>query len=122
MAPVVRLAVVKLNDTRVRGDKTPRGADLPIRWATDPEDVRGAIALREQVFCDELALAAARERGCVRARLAAQLEAVALYEQAGFAVESEQFEEAGIPHVWMGRRLQRLVRSAGERTIYGGEH
>ncbi len=144
--------------------------EIPIRWATGPEDIRGAIALRERVFCGEqgvpreeeidgrddealhlvaldphdaavigtlrllfdgnaakvgrvavarewrrqgialrmleLALAAARERGCVRARLAAQLEAVSLYEQAGFAVESEQFEEAGIPHVWMGRRLQ----------------
>ncbi len=41
----------------------------------------------------------------MRVRLAAQLVAVALYEQAGFAVESEQFEEAGIAHVWMGRSL-----------------
>ncbi len=24
---------------------------------------------------------------------------------AGFAVESEPFEEAGIPHVWMGQRI-----------------
>lgn len=30
---------------------------------------------------------------------------VALYERAGFAVESDVFEEAGIPHVWMGRAL-----------------
>ncbi len=143
--------------------------EIPIRWASGPEDVQGAFAVRERVFCGEqgvpkeeeidgrdedalhlvaldpdgrrvigtlrllldadsakvgrvaverewrrrgialrmlgLALAAARERGCVRARLAAQLEAVALYEQAGFAVESDVFEEAGIPHVWMGQRL-----------------
>ncbi len=52
-----------------------------------------------------LALARAREHGCAEAKLAAQLDAVALYEQAGFAVESERFEEAGIRHVWMGRAL-----------------
>jgi hypothetical protein len=31
--------------------------------------------------------------------------AFALYEKAGFAVESETFEEAGIQHVWMAQRL-----------------
>jgi putative N-acetyltransferase (TIGR04045 family) len=55
-----------------------------------------------------LALARARRHGCTQARLAAQLDAVALYEQAGFSVESERFEEAGIPHVWMGRALPKL--------------
>jgi predicted GNAT family N-acyltransferase len=142
---------------------------VAIRWASGPEDVLGAFAVRMRVFCEEqgvpreeeidgrdedalhlvalapddgrviatlrllvdddvakvgrvaverdwrrrgialrmlaLALDAARQRGCGRARLAAQLEAVALYEQAGFAVESERFEEAGIQHVWMGRSL-----------------
>jgi predicted GNAT family N-acyltransferase len=53
----------------------------------------------------DLALARARERGCEQARLAAQLDATELYERAGFSVESEPFEEAGIAHVWMGRRL-----------------
>jgi predicted GNAT family N-acyltransferase len=143
--------------------------EIAIRWSRGPEDVRGAFALREQVFHGEqgvpleeeldgrdehalhlvaldpdgrevigtlrllldtdsakvgrvavrrewrrrgialrmleLALGAARERGCAKVRLAAQLEAVALYEHAGFAVESEPFEEAGIQHVWMGQRL-----------------
>jgi predicted GNAT family N-acyltransferase len=143
--------------------------EIAIRWSRGREDVRGAFAVRERVFCDEqgvprakeidahdahalhlvaldpegrevigtlrllidadsakvgrvavqrewrrrgialrmlaLALGAARERGCARARLAAQLEAVALYEHAGFAVESEPFEEAGIQHVWMGQPL-----------------
>lgn len=151
-----------------------RLAAVEIRWARGGEDMRGAFALRERVFCGEqgvareeelderdedalhlvalapdaraaigtlrllfdehdgtrlarigrvavqrewrrrgialamleLALAAARERGCARVRLAAQLEAVALYQQVGFAVESERFEEAGIQHVWMGRRLE----------------
>ncbi len=53
----------------------------------------------------ELALAAARERGCVKARLAAQLTATGVYRRAGFEVESEPFEDAGIQHVWMGCAL-----------------
>lgn len=143
--------------------------EIPIRWARDREDVRGAFAVRERVFCGEqgvpleeeidgqddhalhlvaldpdqdrvigtlrllldvenakvgrvaverdwrrrgiaarmleLALQEARARGCVQVRLAAQLAATEVYRQAGFAVESDQFEEAGIQHVWMGRRL-----------------
>jgi predicted GNAT family N-acyltransferase len=54
----------------------------------------------------QIALDRAREQGFRRVRLAAQIVAVALYEQAGFAVESEPFEEAGIPHVWMGLSLR----------------
>ncbi len=140
-----------------------------IMWARGPEDVQGAIRVREAVFCEEqgvpveeeldgrdeealhlvaidpdqgrviatlrllfegdtvkvgrvaverdhrrrgiaarmleMALAAARRRGARRARLASQLEVVGLYERAGFTVESGVFEEAGIPHVWMGRDL-----------------
>ncbi len=53
----------------------------------------------------EEALAEARRRGCTRARLASQVDVIGLYERAGFAVESDVFEEAGIPHVWMGRPL-----------------
>jgi predicted GNAT family N-acyltransferase len=53
----------------------------------------------------ERALARARDSGARRARLAAQVVAVALYERAGFAVESEPFDDAGIAHVWMGRSL-----------------
>ncbi len=53
----------------------------------------------------DVALARAREEGARTVRLAAQLVAVALYEQAGFAVASEPFEEAGIEHVWMARAL-----------------
>jgi predicted GNAT family N-acyltransferase len=54
----------------------------------------------------QIALARAREQGFRRVRLAAQIVAVALYEQAGFVVESEPFEEAGITHVWMGLSLR----------------
>ncbi len=143
-------------------------AEPAIRWASGGEDVRGAIALRERVFCVEqgvpvqeeidgrdgeathlvalapeegvigtlrllfdgelvkvgrvavdrpwrgrgiagrmlgLALERARERGCTRARLGSQVAVVGLYEQHGFAVCSDVFEEAGIPHVWMEREL-----------------
>jgi len=55
------------------------------------------------------ALARARERGCQTARLAAQLDAQPLYENAGFAVRSEPFEEAGITHVWMTLPLSPIV-------------
>jgi putative N-acetyltransferase (TIGR04045 family) len=152
-------------------------AEIPIRWASSPEEVRGALAVREQVFCREqgvpraeeidghdgsalhlvafepdgqrvigtlrllvdaerakvgrvaverawrrrgiaarmleLALVAARERGCVQVRLAAQLRATGIYQRAGFTVESEPFEEAGIPHVWMGKRLTQSDPAAG---------
>lgn len=54
----------------------------------------------------ELALTEVRERGCEEVRLASQTQVVPLYERAGFTVESEPFEEAGIPHVWMGLRLR----------------
>lgn len=53
----------------------------------------------------ELAIGEARARGACRARLAAQLGALGLYERAGFDVESAVFVEAGIEHVWMGRAL-----------------
>ena len=144
--------------------------EITIRWARGPEDVRGALAVREEVFCREqgvplaeeidgrdgdalhlvaleggdagrvvatlrllqadgvakigrvaverewrrrgiasrmleMALEVAQERQCRRARLAAQTEATALYERAGFNVESGPFESAGIEHVWMGRAL-----------------
>jgi predicted GNAT family N-acyltransferase len=145
--------------------------EISIRWAAGPDELRGALALRELVFCEEqgvpreeeldehderalhvvaleeasrgvigtlrllldpgeakigrvavarewrrrgvalrmlqLALEEAREQRLLRVRLAAQLDAVALYEKAGFAIESETFEEAGIPHVWMAQRLTR---------------
>jgi predicted GNAT family N-acyltransferase len=143
--------------------------EIHIRWASSCQDVHGAFAVRERVFCEEqgvrpedeldgrdaqalhlvalepdgqrvigtlrllvdadrakvgrvaverewrrrgialqmldLALAKARERGCVRVRLAAQLVATEVYRRAGFAVESDPFEQAGILHVWMGLRL-----------------
>jgi predicted GNAT family N-acyltransferase len=60
----------------------------------------------------QLALEELRERGCEEVRLASQVQVVPLYERAGFAVESEPFQEAGIPHVWMGRRLVEPAESS----------
>ena len=71
------------------------------RVAVDRDWRRRGIAARML----EAALQEAGRRGARRARLASQLEVVALYERAGFAVESGVFEEAGIPHVWMVRKL-----------------
>ena len=144
-------------------------AEISVRWASAAEDLRGALTLREEVFCREqgvsqaeeidgrdeharhvvalepseqrvigtlrllvdgetakigrvaverawrgrgiaarmlaLGLAGARERGCPKVRLAAQMQATGVYRRAGFIVESEPFEEAGITHVWMGQTL-----------------
>ena len=71
------------------------------RVAVEAPRRREGIALRMLL----MALERARELGCRRARLAAQLEATELYRRAGFSVESEPFFEAGIEHVWMGQAL-----------------
>ncbi len=84
-----------------------------LRLLHEPDAARiGRVAVLAQwrhrgVASRMLALAVKRagEEGHARARLAAQIRAKALYEQAGFSVESEPFDEAGIPHVWMGRPL-----------------
>jgi predicted GNAT family N-acyltransferase len=52
-----------------------------------------------------LGLDGAREAGCSEAALTAQTYAIALYEKSGFSVDSDVFEEAGMPHVWMVRAL-----------------
>ncbi len=71
------------------------------RVAVQADSRRRGIASRMLA----LALERAREEGARSARLAAQVLATPLYERAGFAVESQPFEEAGIAHVWMGRSL-----------------
>jgi predicted GNAT family N-acyltransferase len=53
----------------------------------------------------DAALQAALERGCGEARLAAQVQAVGLYQRSGFRAVSDPFHEAGIAHVWMRRGL-----------------
>ena len=147
----------------------PGTPEIHVLWARSPEDLSGALHVREQVFIREqgvdrteeidgrdqqaehvvalelgsdrvigtlrllvdahtakvgrvaverdwrrhgiaarmlaLALQGARERGCTHVRLAAQITATSVYRRAGFSVESEPFQEAGIEHVWMGLEL-----------------
>lgn len=47
----------------------------------------------------------AREQGCQRALLHAQTHVVEFYRDLGYEVVSDEFEEAGIPHVEMEKRL-----------------
>ena len=47
---------------------------------------------------------AARRRGDREVALSAQTQAIAFYERFGFAVEGEEYDDAGIPH-----RMMRLV-------------
>jgi predicted GNAT family N-acyltransferase len=49
--------------------------------------------------------AEARSQGCERATLHAQTHVVDFYEGLGYEVVSEEFEEAGIPHVEMEKTL-----------------
>jgi len=53
----------------------------------------------------ELVESEARAHGCPRATLHAQTRVVDFYERLGYEVTSEQFEEAGIPHVEMEKKL-----------------
>ncbi len=50
-------------------------------------------------------LAAARAHGHSFARLSAQIQAVGFYRRAGFIVEGAEYEEAGIPHLAMFKKL-----------------
>jgi predicted GNAT family N-acyltransferase len=53
----------------------------------------------------ELIESEARTQGCSRAVLHAQTHVVEFYETLGYEVTSEEFEEAGIPHVEMEKAL-----------------
>ena len=51
-------------------------------------------------------VALARERGHAIARLNAQTHAIPFYEAHGFAISGEPFDDAGIPHREMSKRLR----------------
>lgn len=55
----------------------------------------------------ERLVAVARERGLAEVVVAAQLRAVGFYERHRFRAEGPVFDEAGIPHRTMRRRLER---------------
>lgn len=53
----------------------------------------------------EALIAAARQSGLDEVYLHAQTHALAFYERTGFAAEGPEFDEAGIPHRLMRRRI-----------------
>jgi predicted GNAT family N-acyltransferase len=53
----------------------------------------------------DAAVRAAQARGDTVVRLSAQTHAAGFYARAGFVAEGEEYEEAGIPHVAMHRKL-----------------
>ena len=61
---------------------------------------RGIGSILLEYASDEI-----RERGYQGIRVEAQTYAVPFYERAGFAVTSDEFDEDGIPHVEMRKRL-----------------
>ncbi|MCF5710429.1 GNAT family N-acetyltransferase, partial [Pseudomonas syringae] len=50
-------------------------------------------------------IAEAEKRGLKKQKLSAQVQAIAFYERFGFTVVSEEFLEAGLPHVDMIRQV-----------------
>ena len=54
----------------------------------------------------ERLVARARERGHPVARLNAQTHAIPVYEAHGFAISGEPYDDAGIPHQEMSKRLR----------------
>ena len=61
---------------------------------------RGVGALLLQALIDE-----AKRRGMARVVLNAQTHALGFYARFGFVPEGEEYEEAGLPHRTMSRRL-----------------
>ncbi len=68
-----------------------------------------AVAVRRRGIASRLLAAAeehARTTGARRIALAAQTEALGLYERAGYAALGERFLDAGIEHLMMDKRLR----------------
>ena len=47
----------------------------------------------------------ARSAGHLKSKLGAQVHAIPFYEKLGYAVSSDEFDDAGIPHKYMTREL-----------------
>ena len=90
---------VDLGCARVRG--LPDGRVKAERVAVRA-DARGRGIGR---FVMDLLEAVGRQRGAPEVLLAAQVTAVPFYEKLGYAVISDEFMDAGIPHRKMSRRL-----------------
>ena len=98
------LHVLALEDSRAIGcgRMVAHGAEVKMgRMAVLPDRRRHGIGALILKFLIE----AARQRGCHKAILHAQLHAEGFYLKYGFAPVGEVFEEAGIPHRRMERGL-----------------
>ena len=96
--------VAVTTDDRVVGTCRLLQADTKIklgRVAVLPDARRQGIALQLLRAGEQHG----RALGGQRAVLGAQTYAIGLYEQAGYAVCSDTFLDAGIEHVWMEKRL-----------------
>ncbi|KIH71465.1 GNAT family N-acetyltransferase [Salinicoccus roseus] len=71
------------------------------RMAVLPEERGRKLGFKLMEFVHDHA----REHGYTRAKLGAQVHAVDFYKKLGYTVSSDEFEDAGIPHVYMERAL-----------------
>jgi predicted GNAT family N-acyltransferase len=71
------------------------------RMAVLPEERGRKLGFKLMEFVHDHA----REHGYTRAKLGAQVHAIDFYRKLGYTVSSDEFEDAGIPHVYMERTL-----------------
>ncbi|WP_342388725.1 GNAT family N-acetyltransferase [Salinicoccus bachuensis] len=71
------------------------------RMAVLPEERGRKLGLKLMEFVHQHA----RDNGYTRAKLGAQVHAIDFYKKLGYAVSSDEFEDAGIPHVYMEKDL-----------------
>jgi predicted GNAT family N-acyltransferase len=98
------IQIVAVTDERVLGTcrvLVRSGVGLLGRMAVEPQERGAGIGAALLAAAD----GAAREAGAERIRLNAQTHALSVYERAGYVREGEEFQEQGIPHVTMERRL-----------------
>lgn len=102
----IRMGTIEsLRPVKIEGTKTPIGTarllpDGHIGRVSVLKDWRGmkvGDALMQAVIAE------AEARGLKQQMLSAQVQATAFYERLGFSLVSEEFLEAGIPHVDMVR-------------------
>jgi predicted GNAT family N-acyltransferase len=96
---------------RLRAKETGDGEPTEGRTASETAKIERVAVIeshREQGIGRELmdaAEAEARRQGFAEARLHSQTRAAGFYERLGYEQVSEEFEEAGIPHVAMRKPL-----------------
>ena len=71
------------------------------RMAVLPEERGRKLGFKLMEFVHDHA----RQHGYTRAKLGAQVHAIDFYRKLGYTVSSDEFEDAGIPHVYMERQL-----------------